>query len=40
MVEIGDGTQIRVVTSPEASIAPGSKVWLTLPAERCRVLER
>jgi iron(III) transport system ATP-binding protein len=40
MVEIGDGTQIRVVTSPEANIAPGSKVWLTLPAERCRVLER
>jgi iron(III) transport system ATP-binding protein len=40
MVEIGDGTQIRVVTPPEENIAPGSKVWLTLPAERCRVLER
>ena len=39
MIEIGDGTQIRVVTPPEENIAPGSKVWLRLPAERCRVLE-
>jgi len=39
MVEIGDGTQIRVVTSPEENIQQGSKVWLQLPAERCRVLE-
>jgi iron(III) transport system ATP-binding protein len=39
MVEIGDSTQLRVVTSPEENIAPGSKVWLRLPAERCRVLE-
>jgi iron(III) transport system ATP-binding protein len=40
MVEIGDGTQIRVVTAPEENIARGSKVWLRLPPERCRVLER
>jgi iron(III) transport system ATP-binding protein len=39
MVEIGDGTQIRVVTSPEENIQQGSRVWLQLPAERCRVLE-
>ena len=39
MVEIGDGMQIRVVTSPEENIVQGSKVWLRLPAERCRVLE-
>jgi iron(III) transport system ATP-binding protein len=39
MIEIGDGTQLRVVTSPEENIAPGSKVWLRLPAQRCRVLE-
>jgi iron(III) transport system ATP-binding protein len=39
MVEIGDGTQIRVVTPPGENIAQGSKVWLRLPAERCRVLE-
>jgi len=38
MVEIGDGTQIRVVTSPEENIVQGSKVWLRLPAENCRVL--
>jgi iron(III) transport system ATP-binding protein len=39
MIEIGDGTQLRVVTSPEENIVPGSKVWLRLPAQRCRVLE-
>jgi iron(III) transport system ATP-binding protein len=39
MVEAGDGMQIRVVTSPEENIMHGSKVWLRLPAERCRVLE-
>jgi iron(III) transport system ATP-binding protein len=39
MVEIGDGTQLRIVTSPEENIVQGSKVWLRLPAERCRVLE-
>jgi iron(III) transport system ATP-binding protein len=38
-VEIGDGAQLRVVTSPEENIASGSKVWLRLPAERCRALE-
>jgi iron(III) transport system ATP-binding protein len=40
MVEIGDGTQLRVVTSPQMSIAPRSKVWLHLPPERCLLLER
>jgi iron(III) transport system ATP-binding protein len=39
MVEIDDSTQIRVVTSPEKNIVTGSKVWLRLPAERCRALE-
>ena len=39
MVEIGDGTQLRVVTPPQENIVQGSKVWLRLPAERCRVLE-
>jgi iron(III) transport system ATP-binding protein len=38
MVEIGDGTQLRIVTEAEDSIAPGSSVWLRLPAERCRSL--
>jgi iron(III) transport system ATP-binding protein len=38
--ELGDGTVLRVVTAPEHNIAQGSRVWLRLPAERCRVLER
>ncbi len=39
-VEIGDGTALRIVTTPEQNIAQGSRVWLHLPADRCRVLER
>jgi len=39
MFEIGDGTQLRVVTPPQENIVQGSKVWLRLPAERCRILE-
>jgi iron(III) transport system ATP-binding protein len=38
MVEIADGTQLRVVTSADENIAPGSTVWLHLPPERCRAL--
>jgi iron(III) transport system ATP-binding protein len=38
MVEVADGTQIRVVASPAENVAPGSSVWLHLPPERCRVL--
>jgi iron(III) transport system ATP-binding protein len=38
--ELGDGTVLRVVTAPEHNIAQGSRVWLRLPADRCRVLER
>ncbi len=40
MVEIADGTQIRVVTSPEENLPQSSRVWLRFPPERCRVLER
>jgi iron(III) transport system ATP-binding protein len=40
MVEIPDGTQLRVVTPPQTSIPPGTKVRLEFPPERCRVLER
>jgi iron(III) transport system ATP-binding protein len=39
MVEIADGTQLRVVTAPEQSIAEGSTVWVHLPSEQCRALE-
>jgi len=38
MVEIPDGTQMRVVASPSENIAQGASVWLYLPPERCRVL--
>ena len=38
MVELADGTQLRVVTSAEQSVPQGDKVWLTLPPQRCRVL--
>jgi iron(III) transport system ATP-binding protein len=38
MVEAKDGTQLRVVTPANASIAQGSAVWLSMPGERCRAL--
>ena len=38
LLALDDGSQLRVVTSPEESIAEGNKVWLTLPPQRCRVL--
>jgi len=38
MVEVADGTQLRVVTSAEESIPQGSAVWLELPPENCRAL--
>jgi iron(III) transport system ATP-binding protein len=38
MVEIADGTQLRVVASAAENIRQGASVWLHLPPERCRVL--
>jgi iron(III) transport system ATP-binding protein len=38
IVEIRDGTQLRVTAAPEQSFAPGTSVWLILPPERCRAL--
>ncbi|MCC6466767.1 MAG: ABC transporter ATP-binding protein [Alphaproteobacteria bacterium] len=38
LVEIADGSQMRVVTPADQSIAPGSAVWLHLPPDRCRAL--
>jgi iron(III) transport system ATP-binding protein len=38
LVEVADGTQLRVVTSADQSFAPGSPVWLHLPPESCRAL--
>ena len=38
MVEVADGTQLRVVASAAESVPPGASVWLHLPPERCRAL--
>jgi iron(III) transport system ATP-binding protein len=38
MVEIADGTQVRVVASAGLNIPQGAAVWLGLPPERCLVL--
>ena len=38
MVELKDGTQLRVVTAADESISEGSAVWLHLPPEKCRAL--
>ncbi|MGQ0675562.1 MAG: ABC transporter ATP-binding protein [Rhodospirillales bacterium] len=38
LVDVADGTQLRVVTPAELSFAPGSAVWLHLPPECCRAL--
>ena len=38
MVEVADGTQLRVVTSAGEGVPPGATVWVHLPSERCRAL--
>jgi len=38
MVELKDGTQLRVVTAAGESIALGGAVWLHLPPDHCRAL--
>ena len=38
MVEIADGTQLRVVAPADENIPPGSVVWLFLPPDRCLAL--
>jgi iron(III) transport system ATP-binding protein len=40
LVELAQGGQVRVTTTPDLSLAPGSAVWLHLPPERCRGLPR
>jgi len=40
LVEAADGTALRVVTSPDNIVAEGAEVWLTLPPDRCRALNR
>ncbi len=38
VVEIANGTQLRVITRAEESIPQGAAVWLHLPPEHCRAL--
>ena len=38
LVEVADGTQLRVVASAAENIPQGASVWLYLPPDRCRVL--
>ena len=38
LIELPGGEQLRAVTGPEQSVAPGSEVWLHLPPEHCRAL--
>ena len=40
LVEVADGTTLRIVTAPDNIVAEGTEVWLTLPPERCRALSR
>ena len=40
MVEVADGTTLRVTTPNETNVSKGSEVWLTLPPDRCRALRR
>jgi iron(III) transport system ATP-binding protein len=38
IVEIKDGTQLRITAAPAEDFAQGTAVWLTLPPEKCRAL--
>ena len=38
LVQVADGTQLRIITSPALNIAQGEQVWLHLPPDKCRVL--
>ena len=38
MVEVKDGTQLRVVTAAAESLPQGSAVWLQMPPDKCRAL--
>src|ERR1700716_2210033 len=40
MVEVADGTALRVTTPTETNVGKGSEGWLTMPPARCRALSR
>ncbi len=37
-VAVAGGSEFRVTARPEQTLVPGQKVWLSLPAHRCRAL--
>jgi iron(III) transport system ATP-binding protein len=40
LVETSDGTQLRVVAAPDNQVDQGALVWLYLPPQCCRALDR
>jgi iron(III) transport system ATP-binding protein len=40
VVETADGHSIRIVTPTDMAVEKGREVWLTLPPDRCRALNR
>jgi len=40
VVEIADGSSLRIVTPTDIAVEKGREVWLTLPPDRCRALSR
>jgi iron(III) transport system ATP-binding protein len=40
LVEVADGTALRIVTAPDNMVAEGAEVWLRPPPDRCRALSR
>ena len=40
LVGLADGTELRIVSAPDQNVAAGTEVWLHLPPDRCRALER
>jgi iron(III) transport system ATP-binding protein len=40
MVEVADGSALRITTPTETNVGKGSEVWLTMPPDRCRALSR
>jgi iron(III) transport system ATP-binding protein len=38
MVELADGTQLRVITSAAENLPKGASVWLSVPPQKCRAL--
>jgi iron(III) transport system ATP-binding protein len=38
LVEVADGSQLRVVASAAENVRQGAPVWLYLPPDRCRIL--